>query len=159
MSAHYLYRCFDADGDLIYIGCTSNVKRRLSAHRASRALASRWLSAFMARHEIEGPFPDRAAGLAAERRAIQSEQPLFNYQQRGGSDGAAWMTREPVAAYLIERGCIDLATETACGCWREVREAGYFDPKLCLAHRAAHEAGLTDLAPMPDDYFSLADTG
>lgn len=154
MSSHYVYRCYDKDGDLIYIGCTSNVGRRIAQHRKGRAVASRWLSVSMTRHETEGPYPSRADALGAERKAIHAEQPLFNYQQRAGADLAAWMTRQPVALYLIERGHIGLAVETTCACWREVREAGYFDPKLCLPHRTASEAGLTDIPPMPADFFS-----
>jgi len=141
---HFLYRCYDKDGDLIYIGCTNDVARRMSAHRSSRATASRWLSLFMARYEVEGPFDGREAGREAEHRAIQLEQPLFNYQCRNDVGIAAWMTRRPIAQYLVERGHIELAAETVCGCCHEAREAGLYDEN-CVAHVAAVANGLVDM--------------
>lgn len=136
---HFVYRCYDADGDLIYIGCTANVTKRIASHRRGDKAASRWLAVFMDRYEVEGPYPDRDAGRQAECEAIQAEQPLFNYQQRSGLNMAAWMTRLPIAQYLVERGYIELAVETVCTCWRETREAGLFD-KWCAAHEAANAA-------------------
>lgn len=130
---HFIYRCYDKDDDLIYIGCTSNVKRRISAHRRGGKAVGRWLTVSMVRHEVEGPFDGRDAGRAAERSAIQVEQPLFNYQERAGVNLAAWMTRAPVARYLIERGHLDLAADTVCACERETLEAGGFD-EWCLPH-------------------------
>lgn len=141
---HYLYRCYDADGLLLYIGCTSNVSRRIAAHRsgAGQAVASRWLSsAFMVRHEVVGPFAGREAGRDAERLAIHLEQPLFNYQERANAEHAAWMTRAAVARYLVERDRLDLALETVCLCWRETRQANGFD-SWCVAHMAAAELWL-----------------
>lgn len=141
---HFVYRCYDADGDLLYIGCTSNVSKRMAAHRrGSGAVASRWLSVFMARHQVEGPFRGRDAGREAERRAIQDEQPLFNYQGRVGESLAAWMTRRPIALYLIERGHIELAVETLCACDSDARKVGRIDDH-CAPHVAAKVAGLTD---------------
>jgi hypothetical protein len=143
---HYVYRCYDTDGDLLYIGCTIDATKRIAAHRRGTggAVASRWLSEFMDRYEVEGPFKGRDAGREAERLAIQAEQPLFNYQQRAGINLAAWMTRNPIAEYLIERGRLDLALETVCSCWRETKDVGAFD-SFCVPHRTAHEAGLTEL--------------
>lgn len=151
LADHFVYRCYDADGLLLYIGCTSNVARRVAAHRRASggSKASRWLRVTMTRYEIEGPFRGRDAGRDAERDAIQAERPLFNYQQQNAVGFAAWMTRRPIALYLIERGHIELAVETVCACWRETREAGAFDD-FCAAHVAARVAGLTDL-PMYDD--------
>ena len=143
---HFLYRCYDADGLLLYIGCTNNVERRVAAHRRGdgHSLASRWLSVFMTRHEVEGPFPGRDAGREAEREAIRTEQPLFNYQERKGPNLAGWMTRRPIALYLVEQGHIALAVDTVCTCWRETRAAGAFDD-WCAAHVAAQVVGLTNL--------------
>lgn len=128
---HYVYRCFDADGDLIYIGCTSNVARRIGAHRRGEKAASRWIKHFYFRHEVEGPFPTRAAGLEAEAAAIQRERPVFNMN----STGLARWAHNDIAAYLIERGRLALAVETACRCWRETRAAGACD-SWCTAHVA-----------------------
>lgn len=130
MSVHYVYRCYDADGDLIYIGCAANVKRRMTSHRASRAKASRLLAAFVVRVEVSEPFPTKAEALAAEREAIRLERPVFNTQEQ---DGGHWTMRGATATYLVERGRRDLAVELACRCWRETREAGERD-SWCIAH-------------------------
>jgi predicted GIY-YIG superfamily endonuclease len=131
MSAHYLYRCYDADGDLIYIGCAEDVEKRIRSHRKGVARASRLLRLFMVRYEASGPYPTKEAALYAEREAIRLEQPLFNTQERGINMPAS---RNEVARYLIERGHRDLATELSCTCWRETRETGHRDP-WCVAHR------------------------
>lgn len=141
---HYLYRCYDDAGTLLYIGCTSNVKRRMSAHRAGKQAASRWLAVTMTRYEVEGPIRGRDAARRAEHAAIQTEQPLFNFQCRNGIGIAAWMTRRPIAVYLVERGHLDLALATVCTCWGETREAGCRD-EWCYAHEAAEVAGITNL--------------
>lgn len=133
---HHVYRCYDADDRLLYVGCTSEVKRRISAHRrGGKQPASRWLAVFMVRYEVAGTYIDRDAALAVEAATINAEQPLFNIQHRAGRNLSAWMTRGPVADYLIDHGHLELALETACECWRETREAGDFDP-WCRPHVA-----------------------
>lgn len=111
---HYIYRCFDADGFLIYIGCTANVKQRMKNHRSSPNRASRWLKACMASHTVSGPLAGLEAGRAAERDAIRAECPLFNVQER--RDGAPWTATIHAARYLVDRGHLELATETLCRC-------------------------------------------
>lgn len=142
--SHFVYRCYDKDGDLLYIGCTVDLKQRMADHRRGRQAASRWLAVFMDRYETEGPYRNRDAGREAERQAIQAERPLFNYQHTASETQAAWMQRGPIAHYLIERGHIELAIETACSCWRGVREQGGY-MESCPAHVAAQAAGITDL--------------
>lgn len=132
---HYVYRCYDADGDLIYIGCTANVDRRMSAHRRGGKAASRWLSVCMTRHLVSGPYPDREAGRSAEAAAIAIEQPVFNVQERRIPGRLA---RIDVARYLVERGHIDLARETACVCLSDddVEVLGEdARAESCIAHR------------------------
>lgn len=138
---HFVYRCYDADGVLLYIGCTRNVKSRIAAHRRGNggSKASQWLSVTMASYEVEGPFRGREAGRLAERDAIQAEWPVFNYQETASLDRAAWMTRSGVARYLVEHGHAELALATACTCWRETREAGQTD-SWCEAHVSQSEA-------------------
>lgn len=143
---HFIYRCYDGEDRLLYIGCTANVARRIAAHQhagPTSPKASQWLAACMVRFETEGPFSGRDAGRAAERQAIQSEQPLFNYQERANADHAAWMTRSPIGAYLIEKGHVDLALATACTCWRETREANGVDP-WCRPHLHELETWLAE---------------
>lgn len=96
--SHFVYRCFDSDGLLLYVGCAGNVARRLTAHRASRtAFASRALQLFMASHTVEGPFETRGAAEAAEQAAIEAESPLLNLQH---SRKPNWHKWSRVVGYL-----------------------------------------------------------
>lgn len=69
---HVVYRCYDRDGALLYIGATGNLAKRLDKHRGSSVWHPR-----IARVESE-PFPSLQAALAAERSAIREEQPPYN---------------------------------------------------------------------------------
>jgi hypothetical protein len=130
---HFLYRCYDADDRLLYIGCTAWPSGRITQHRQDRRnKASRWLQVSMTRYEVEGPFPSLHAGLLAEDRAIAAEQPLFNRQ---GRRIPGWQVVPRVAEYLISIGQRDLAIETACTCWAEFSDLGEIDPS-CAAHIA-----------------------
>lgn len=84
MSAHYLYRCYDADGLLLYIGCTTNPARRLVQHKKSGNITSLRLARFIASYVVDADvYPTRDAGRTAEKAAIRAEQPLLNVQHRG----------------------------------------------------------------------------
>jgi hypothetical protein len=72
--AHCLYRHFDADGELLYIGVSLSAVERLSAHNRT----ARWADK-ITRVEIER-FPTRQAVLAAEEYAIKAERPIYNHQ-------------------------------------------------------------------------------
>tara|TARA_R110000868_G_scaffold94316_2_gene260280 strand:+ start:2477 stop:2971 length:495 start_codon:yes stop_codon:yes gene_type:complete len=67
-----LYRHFDADGALLYVGITNNPQRRLAQHVAG----SDWME-LIATTETQW-FGDRGEALTAEAKAIQSERPKFN---------------------------------------------------------------------------------
>lgn len=136
---HYVYRCYDADGLLLYVGCTSDVARRMADHKRGHggSRASVWLAACMTRYEVAGPFRGRDAGREAERKAIGSEQPLFNTQERRTSNISFY--RNAVGRYLVAHGLRELALATACTCWREDRDAGVAAP-WCAAHRAMEAA-------------------
>lgn len=97
---HYLYRCYDARGRLLYIGCTSNPRRRMQSHKASTAVASVLLSAYMFGWEVAADvYPTRDAGLEAEAEAIAAERPLFNQQQ---SRAPMWLHMWRIYAYIEE---------------------------------------------------------
>lgn len=70
--AQTLYRFFNADGQLLYIGVTGNVRARWNAH----SLTQPWWTE-VATCTIEHR-PSRAVALAAEKAAIVAEQPLHN---------------------------------------------------------------------------------
>jgi predicted GIY-YIG superfamily endonuclease len=67
-----LYRCYDADGELLYVGITSNPRVRMNSHRAH---AQWWESCV--RRTMEW-YPSRPEALAAERKAISDENPRHN---------------------------------------------------------------------------------
>ena len=71
MSQH-LYRHFDKDGNLLYVGISINAFQRLSQHKNS----SSWFDE-ITRVEIER-YPSRSAVEAAEKKAIIDEKPIHN---------------------------------------------------------------------------------
>jgi hypothetical protein len=78
----FLYRCFDAEGSLLYIGITVNpVARFMSGHleRSPWAINVR-------RIDIE-PIPEGWAAVMWERKAIIEGKPLYNIVH---NDGAEW---------------------------------------------------------------------
>ncbi len=70
--AHVLYRFWDCDGVLLYVGLTADPGRRWQAHSKDKG----WWSQ-VARVTVEH-FPDRASVEAAERTAITTEKPCHN---------------------------------------------------------------------------------
>lgn len=80
---HYLYRCYDAAGLLVYIGCSSDPHRRMEHHRAGRNKTSRLIQKYAVRVEVDADaYHCREAAYDAEAVAIHAEQPLFNVQHR-----------------------------------------------------------------------------
>lgn len=69
---HALYRFFGAGGTLLYIGITNSLPRRLSQHNGDKE----WFHG-VANVTVEH-YPTRDAVLAAEKRAIIAERPLYN---------------------------------------------------------------------------------
>lgn len=137
---HFVYRCYDADGRLLYVGCTAHVKPRLAAHRAGSgtARASQWLHACMARYEVSGRYPNKQEGRDAEANAIMDEHPLFNVQ---GRRIPMWQIHGAVAEYLMRRGHISLALETTCVCYEDDGEV-----TVCYSHELAAEFAAEQLA-------------
>lgn len=73
---YFVYRCFDADGRLIYVGCTFDPAGRISTHRTTS-----WWG-----HQVEAVrvlvFPSKEYALAKEREAIATENPRWNTKGR-----------------------------------------------------------------------------
>jgi hypothetical protein len=69
---HHLYRHFDANGKLLYVGISLSAIIRLAQHKS----CSVWFDK-IARVEIEF-LPTRTAAVSAERLAIQNEKPKHN---------------------------------------------------------------------------------
>lgn len=72
MIDHALYRFFDATGQLLYVGLTSDPGRRMGQHRVEKP----WWSE-VANVTIQ-TYPDRESVAAAERAAIRTETPRYN---------------------------------------------------------------------------------
>lgn len=93
----YLYRHWDADGRLLYVGIAKRPMARERQHEAS----SPWM-VFQAEMTVE-PFGSRADAEAAEAEAIRTEEPLFNVAGNE-SPGA----RRRLVEYLVKHGRTDL---------------------------------------------------
>lgn len=81
--AHWVYRMFDAQGSLLYVGMTVNPRKRLKAWQSVGRAEGHWWP------EVDGVVweihESKAAAAAAEREAIRSEQPRHNiYMQTAG---------------------------------------------------------------------------
>lgn len=75
---YIVYRCYDADDRLLYIGHAYDLEGRIDVHRSSWGNpASAYLALKMARYEGETVVGKEAA-YAAERKAIWDEEPLLN---------------------------------------------------------------------------------
>jgi excinuclease UvrABC nuclease subunit len=75
---YILYRFYDANRQLLYVGITNYPRERWRLHRRK---SSWWSSvAFVSVHHL----PDEKAARAAERKAIQTENPMHNVRERPG---------------------------------------------------------------------------
>lgn len=77
-----LYRHFDADGDLLYVGISVNPFARASQHRN----AAEWFGE-VSRIEIEW-LASKSAARKAEARAVINERPKFNIMMSSGREVA-----------------------------------------------------------------------
>lgn len=92
-----LYRYYDADDLLLYVGISDHLVTRTGSH----IKASSWMD-FAARSTIER-HPTRAVALTAEEAAIKAEHPLFNHQHNDTPEA-----RRRLVEYLIKRDRLDL---------------------------------------------------
>lgn len=104
---HRVYRCYAADGRLVYVGATSQkVAVRMRNHR----YMNKPVYEATVRVEVT-EYPDKTSALAAERDAIKAETPMLNYQhnrrgrliQKFGRTPEEWMARQPAWATPAEK--------------------------------------------------------
>ena len=69
---HYVYRQYDVNGQLLYVGAAACVWNRMVGHKRD----AEWIE-LVAGVDIES-FPSKAEALIAERRAIFEERPIYN---------------------------------------------------------------------------------
>jgi DNA-binding phage protein len=92
MNGCSLYRHWDANGRLLYVGVSLSALARLRRHRH----VSNWQD-LIAEVKIEH-FENRKLAMAAEREAILQENPLFN-----GGGNREMHEVSPVVADLVEK--------------------------------------------------------
>lgn len=122
---HVVYRCYDADDRLLYVGCTLNASRRLSQHQHAKPgaqLASRVLSMCMTRFEVTDAYPSRDIAKGVEALAIATEQPVLNFHS---SNEVIREKTAQIAEYLEGRGIpissVDLKRCAHCNILRPYR--------------------------------------
>jgi len=77
-SLHVLYRFFNVDGDLLYVGITNNPAGRFRDHHKKQ-----WWESVT--HIQLAHYANRQELKAAETEAIRTEDPIFNICESGSS--------------------------------------------------------------------------
>jgi excinuclease UvrABC nuclease subunit len=118
-----LYRHFDKDNRLLYVGVSLSVTQRLAQHRSH----AHWFSQ-ITRVEVE-QFLTRQEAIVAERAAIKNERPLFNIQfseQRSIARAEARKKRNIIATAIQGTIIHPAATEKSDEFWhwRALRRVG-----------------------------------
>jgi predicted GIY-YIG superfamily endonuclease len=101
----FVYRIFDNDGALLYVGCTNRPYTRWAEHRAERP----WIARRAATFKMQGPFT-RSVARAIERAALKAECPLFGLtpaKQSAITRAYAWTDRR---TRELQQGGWDFAT-------------------------------------------------
>lgn len=99
---HFIYRHFDADGAMLYVGCTA-----CPDSRPFTASARPWLAEVDV-IIIDGPY-ERSVALDVEDRVMKTERPLYNIQLENGGRSTHQFRAERAAreAGLPEEQCWD----------------------------------------------------
>lgn len=87
-----LYRHFDAEGRLLYVGVSTSLIRRLEQH----GRYAHWFSS-IAKITIQH-FANEREALAAELDAIRTEEPMYNIQHTDVGYIGPELTDEQIAA-------------------------------------------------------------
>lgn len=95
---HFVYRCFDKRGDIVYVGCTHDVQKRMAQHRPNN------IGQTTVRLKVT-VHPDHRTALDVERAEIRRFEPKYN-GQTWYMDTYAW-TR----LHLLQRLWLDIARE------------------------------------------------
>ena len=146
----HLYRLFDRDGQLLYVGISLHAIRRATEHRGAKS----WWP-LVARMDLEAlPVGTRAEAEAIERDVIVAEQPLHNIVHNTRSGGLIVAEPDEWLCVTCERPVQDgsgfvvlrhLATETTvqrCD-MRLCAPAGAYRPAMAemVTKKAEHPCG------------------
>lgn len=85
MTAHYVYRVFDAEKRLIYVGCTGNLVQRLRFHGYGYTA---WWSDQAAK-VVAKVYPSQQIARRVESEVIRAERPRWNISGKW-STNADW---------------------------------------------------------------------
>jgi predicted GIY-YIG superfamily endonuclease len=100
---HFVYRVFDAEGRVLYVGCTGNPEVRYKSHmRGDDGGIRGWFGRFAHHWVVTGPLP-RSKALAIEEQAIRDLDPLFNTFKTGIP---RHLRRRRLEAYYISHGLL-----------------------------------------------------
>lgn len=123
---HVVYRCFDAEGTLLYIGSTHDIEGRMY-HLTALCNIGKSPNGYLRRHldryTVES-YPDRVSALAAERAAIKAENPLLNVQSASSPAPLAGAGAQPGADRPPAPGWRVDFCGASCGCWGHVLAYG-----------------------------------
>lgn len=123
---HALYRFFGAGGTLLYIGITNSIPVRLKNHSRDKPW---WLGVTSITVEH---YPNRAAVLEAERRAIRAEKPLYNDQH---NKAGRWSSDPEVPAVNSDS---DTLIPICMGCGNSIED--WENGLLHVCHFEVHKA-------------------
>lgn len=71
---HFVYRIFDVRGNLLYVGLTHDVSKRLRDHAGTKS----WWAEVDPARTLVAPYPSHADAARAELAAIEAEGPRCN---------------------------------------------------------------------------------
>lgn len=112
MRTHYVYEAYDADGLLLYVGCTGNLPQRLRAHMG-KSEDRGWFNRFVTDWRASGPY-EPAVAFRVEKERIDAYQPIWNGHSKENLLGR----RALVNAYLAFHGLRFEDYRDADGCVR-----------------------------------------
>jgi hypothetical protein len=79
---HFVYRAYDSDGLLLYVGCTGRPGQRYKQHMAGDNCGLGWFDPFVTHWRVTGPLP-KSVARAIEKWETQNHHPIFNGHSRG----------------------------------------------------------------------------
>jgi predicted GIY-YIG superfamily endonuclease len=103
-----LYRFYNSTGELLYIGITNRIPRRLDEHGDEKPWYLKVADVKVEHH------PDRHAALAAEKSAIKTERPKYNVVHNRGrhltaapsQDSGQWTFRSLRSGYEFRKDLV-----------------------------------------------------